>query len=474
MIEAEPTVVGRLSFGLLIVFLFIIFSRIFDVKLSYLHIPGITFRFLALFLVLTGSFVAAFRDRIGKCVLGFTAFFVLAIPFSVWRGGSVDTFMNSWLTALVVFVATAALIPDFQRYLKAANTIAYAMFVLTLISLAFGTVQDGRLMLDAGRFANPNEMAQALLLGMPFWWAIAMTSRGLFWKLAGTGTLALMLYTISKTGSRGALISIGVIALSMFLRSSAVGKLKLLITVGFLLAVAVLTLPANLKQRYLTFFTPDTQEESADQPNDQYMIDSAVSSANEREQMFKRSLIVTFQHPLFGVGPGMFMVAEDQMAREEGRRKGAWLGTHNTFTQVSSECGIPAFLFYAGIVVLSFKRSYSLYRRTKNHPEWKEISTHALALHYSLIAFIVTGVFIHAAYTALLPVLAGMTISMARTAEPLLAGNAGRQGAWYRGESDSEPLDLYPSGRGIPSSGRLPQNRRRPFAVHAPQPPSAA
>src|SRR5215469_6835086 len=66
MIEAEPTVVGRLSFALLIIFLFIIFSRIFDVKLSYLHIPGITFRFLALFLVLTGSFVSAFRESIGR------------------------------------------------------------------------------------------------------------------------------------------------------------------------------------------------------------------------------------------------------------------------------------------------------------------------------------------------------------------------------------------------------------------------
>jgi hypothetical protein len=47
-----------------------------------------------------------------------------------------------------------------------------------------------------------------------------------------------------------------------------------------------------------------------------------------------------------------------------------------------------------------------------------------LGLNYSLIAFVVTGMFLHAAYTALLPVLAGLTVSLVRTAEPLLPRKA--------------------------------------------------
>jgi O-antigen ligase len=161
--------------------------------------------------------------------------------------------------------------------------------------------------------------------------------------------------------------------------------------------------------------------EASEAPDaDAEMLGSAVTSSSNRMQMLLRSLELTAKHPLFGVGPGMFPVAENDMAVAEGKR-GAWLGTHNSFTEVSSECGIPAFLFYSAILLLSLKKSYSLYRRTKANPEWKEISTHALALNYSLIAFFVTGIFVHSAYTALLPVLAGLTVSLVRTAEPLLA-----------------------------------------------------
>jgi O-antigen ligase len=225
-----------------------------------------------------------------------------------------------------------------------------------------------------------------------------------------------MLYVISRTGSRGALISIGVIVFFMFLRASITGKIKVLVAGSLIFLIASVTLPPDLKARYQTFFTEDPEEQAADQT----MLDSAVGSATTRKEMLKRSIVMTFHHPLLGVGPGNFPVAENDMARAEGKRRGEWIGTHNSFTEVSSECGIPAFCFYVAVVVLSMKKTHRIYRRSKDSPAWKEIGIHALALNYSLVAFIVTGVFIHAAYTALLPVLAGLTISLVRTAEPLL------------------------------------------------------
>jgi O-antigen ligase len=200
--------------------------------------------------------------------------------------------------------------------------------------------------------------------------------------------------------------------------------MKVLVAAALLLALAVLTLPGSLKERYQTFFAEDEPEVPltglGENPADNAMMDSAVASAAVRRDILRRSIILTFRNPLFGVGPGQFMVAEDSMERAEGRRKGAWIGTHNTFTEVSSECGIPAFLFYVGIVFRSWMQSLRLYRRTKNNPALKEINCHALALSYSLIAFVVSGLFIHAAYTALLPLLAGLTISLMRTAQPML------------------------------------------------------
>jgi hypothetical protein len=426
---AASTTLETLSSRVLAVFLFTIFSRVFEVKLTGLHIPGLEYRSLLLFLLLTAAFVKAFRDPIGKCILGFTAFFLLAIPFSVWPGGSFQEFMNGWLFPFIAYAAAAALVPDFDKYRQAAKAMALALFVLSVICETMGTTQDGRLFLDAGRYSNPNEMAQAMLLGMPFVWACYSQGRSMVGKIFGALALLLMLYVISRTGSRGALISIVLIVTCMFLRSSLLGKIEVAIGVGLMMLVAVLTLSSDLKARYQTFFSEDAAEDT-DQPVNAVMLDNAVSSADSRKQMFKESVILTLRHPLLGVGPGMFAVAENDMAQAQGKRKGSWVGTHNTFTQVSSECGIPAFGFYAAVVALSFQKTYRLYRRTKDSPELKDISMQALGLNYSLMAYIVTGLFIHAAYNSLLPILAGLTVSLARTAEPVLAaGGAG--GAYH-------------------------------------------
>jgi hypothetical protein len=425
LVQAERTALERLSYAIVIAFLFMIFSRVFDIHLKSLHLPGISYRIVGILLLFTGTFIAAFRDLIGKCLLGFTVCFLAAILFGIWRRGSVQVLTNQWLVGFVVFVATASLISNFRQYILGAKTIALAILVLSVNCLMLGNIDTGRLFMEEGRFSNPNEMAQALLLGMPFWWALYSNSRSVPAKLLGLGSLALMLYVISKSGSRGALISLLVIAGLTFLRAPAVDKMKLFVAAGVLLALAALTLPSALRARYQTFFRLDEADAAqlltGNNPAvDSAMLESAVASTNTRKAMLVRSLIVTGKHPLLGVGPGNFPVAENEMAKAEGR-VGAWLGTHNSFTQVSSECGIPAFLFYCGIVILSLKKSFALYRRTKHNPQFKEIGAHALALNYSLIAFVITGLFVHAAYTALLPVLAGLTISLVRTSEPLLA-----------------------------------------------------
>ena len=88
LIRPGTTALQRLSFAILIAFLFMIFSQIFDIQLTSLHLPGITYRVVGLFLLVSGTFIVAFRDRIGKCALGFTFCFAAAGVFSIWRRGS--------------------------------------------------------------------------------------------------------------------------------------------------------------------------------------------------------------------------------------------------------------------------------------------------------------------------------------------------------------------------------------------------
>jgi O-antigen ligase len=147
------------------------------------------------------------------------------------------------------------------------------------------------------------------------------------------------------------------------------------------------------------------------------MATSAASSTASRKQLLRHSLIFTIRHPLFGVGPGMFVVADDAYSKTIGLRKGTWLGTHNSYTQVSSELGIPALLFFVAALVMALKGTYSLYQRTRGDPRLEDMGNAALALHYCLVVYAVTILFEHIAYTIMLPVFAGMAASLVRTAE---------------------------------------------------------
>lgn len=82
---------------------------------------------------------------------------------------------------------------------------------------------------------------------------------------------------------------------------------------------------------------------------------NVIFCAENRRLLLKESIAVTLRRPIFGVGVGNFPVYVNGMNKEEGRLKEAWHGTHNTYTQLSSETGIPGLAIFIGILVVSWR-----------------------------------------------------------------------------------------------------------------------
>ena len=410
--------VQGIGFAVLLGFLFMAFSRVFDMYLTRFHIPGISERLMVLVVLVSGAFWRPFQTSIGKRLLWLTIWMLIGIPFSMWRHDSFGIITTQWWASMVVFVALGGLIGDFRQYRHSTVTLAVAIFALSLFCLHFGTMATGRLFMgNRSRFANPNEMAQAMLIGIPFWLALAKRSSSLIGKLLAACVLVVMMYIIAKTGSRGALVSFVALYLVMLYHASAAGRAGLLLAGSLSICAAIAFLPSALKDRYKTLFAEDKPEiEMADDGR----LASAVTSTESREHLLRQSLILTATHPIFGVGVGEFMVAENALAVSQGKKRGSWLGTHNSFMQVASETGLPGVFLFVSIFVLALKNSHSLYRATRDHPALQPISTQAEALFLSLICLTITDLSIHAAYTMLLPVLAGLTISLEFTARPLI------------------------------------------------------
>ena len=109
------------------------------------------------------------------------------------------------------------------------------------------------------------------------------------------------------------------------------------------LALAMSLLPQRIAERFTTFFKASSAAQQ-----------EAASSAETRKLLFMRSIQLTMQHPVLGVGPGEFMDAEAIDAQEKGK-KALWHFTHNSYTELSSETGIPGLALF----LWAFWRSYS-------------------------------------------------------------------------------------------------------------------
>ena len=404
----------RLGFNVLLVFLFLAISRVFDVKFGALHITGAAFRVVLAMVLLSRAFVPALQTKIGKAMLGFTICMCLAVPFSVWRTGSKNIFVSWAGFSFVAFLAVAGLVGNYQQWLKAHRTLLGALFVFVVIANLFGVQKSGRLFLEQGKFANPNEMAQILLLGLPMWGAAMVNTMSGPKKVFAAGAMLLMLVTTFRTGSRGAMIAFMVMIMVAFIRASIIDKLKLIMAGVLFVGVVATIMPGRLVARYKTVAGDADTEDSE---MDAAMMSSASSSTESRRQLLIHSLLFTWQHPIFGVGPGMFTVADDAYAKSLGLRKGAWLGTHNSYTQVSSEIGIPAFLFYLASVFLSIAGPLQVYRKTRGDPRLEQMGTIALGLHYTMIIYAVTVLFEHIAYTVMLPIFGGFVAALVRVAD---------------------------------------------------------
>ena len=101
-----------------------------------------------------------------------------------------------------------------------------------------------------------------------------------------------------------------------------------------------------------------------------------------------RSLEMTANHPIFGVGPGNFQTLT-----------GDWHVTHNTYTELSSECGIPALFLFLLLLWSGFRNLRS--RRTNLGSAHEELQLYFPALRIALLVYALGAFFSSTAYQLL-------------------------------------------------------------------------
>lgn len=400
---------AKATFTLLLVYLVIIFSRILDVTVPHLKIPLITLVAMCLTLFLSGNALRLLSTRTGVLLCAFTAWLGITAVTGVWWRGSLPSVISAVMSLGLVFVLVGA-ITTADRLRQALNVIAFSSLLAALQAFIFGNEGTGRLALSLGAFMDPNEYAITLLMGVPLLLFFASRTQTFVWKLVAIGGAIIILRTSLYTGSRGALIAMCVLALLLFIRIPLRQKVVLMMGLIVLLPAGYIMLPEYLKLRYLTLFTSDVQ--TSDTRLREQVQGGDLSSTESRLALLGASLRMTLKHPLFGVGPGDFPTQNfNDVERETGHK--VWLVSHNSYTQVSSETGVPGFMMYVTLLFFAIRNSQRVVAAAKlPRPPPPLLVECARYLGLTTITICAGAFFLSIAYEQMIYVLIGLSIAV--------------------------------------------------------------
>ena len=327
-----------------------------------------------------------------RILLFLTAWYAIGLPFSLWRGGSFDVLTQVWLKTLLIFILLTQMLISVKRI----HMLLWAIILSGLVVTSYSIIQSSRVLWVGGRMAGVNQgilgwnfLGIEAALTVPYIAAMFISHR----SVASTVLLAVaslsMFWMLVLTASRGGLLNVlwsTLLTFVLVLRGRSRGRL-VGIGIAVALFVAVSLAPQVFWERLGTVWDGSETHLDAVQA-------SAEESTQDHWAVLDRSIAYTLEHPVFGLGLGNFQVASGLQLR----RPSAWMGTHNTFTEVSSEAGLPALGLFLALLVTAIVNMRWSVRAVARNPGQSDVLLLARATLASLLSFVFGAFFAHLAY----------------------------------------------------------------------------
>jgi len=408
------------AFFFLLVFTFLLFVRPHELVRAGQHIPWAQ---MVAVLAIGSYAIARFQASMPLIwtkevflVLGLTFLFTAGIPFAFWRSYALKFLTDDWLKTLIIFFLLTQTVYTLDRARKLmwvillSETLVMAYTILNPAGFNY-TSSDGR-MTGANRgFLSGNSLGVAVATTLPFLIMFLLRSRSWIRTAVLVGTFGMMMWILVQTASRSNLLevmlSLGLIYLYMLRRSAKAKMLGVVFAASLL--VFVLAAPGIFWSRISTLYRAGL----ANLVDTDTAVSSASASEAQRKKLFWRSIEYTLESPLLGCGIGNF---EKKSGTTE-EKASEWMGTHNTFTQISSETGIPALVLFLMLIATIVRKMREIIRVSRDKPEMQELRLFAISTLISVYCFCFAGFFAHLAYDYYFYYLAGISVAVYGTFE---------------------------------------------------------
>jgi O-antigen ligase len=332
----------------------------------------------------------------------FFGFVMLAtVPFSVWPGGALSEFVETYLKVVMVFVLMVNTLTTPKRLEQITWLILVCCgYIAFRAVLDYGRganlVEDGRVSgAVSGIFGNPNDLALNMVTFVPAALMIALSGRYTpIRRLIAAGIVVLMVATVVFTKSRAGVLGMGAMLLALVVFGR---KVRPTFTTSALAALLLATpfLPASFWHRMATIGNEEVDKAEF------------TGSAQARRLLFEEGLKTFIDHPITGVGIGQFTNYNPPDRKEK------WRETHNSLLQVAADLGVFGlaafgFLIFSAVTAAhQARRLLAPRRRNAPDPLRRTMSEHdrellyayATALTAGLIGWFVCALFASVAYS---------------------------------------------------------------------------
>lgn len=330
------------------------------------------------------------RPREAKLLLAMIGIlYVSAVLSPVWRGGAITRTID-YSKIYIAFMLVFLLITTFDRLRRIIFIQAVSVAVVCAAAIVKGHDTPRLNGVLGGIYGNPNDLAFAIVLSLPFALAFMVTAKNFFVKVLWLGAMMIVLVAMFMTASRAGFIDL-VISFSVALYFFAIkGKRIYLLVAAVLLGGVIMGLfGGKLYDRFTALSGDSTTDESA------------YGSYEDRKYLMLRAVDAIEHYPILGIGVKNFPTYSL-----------IWHDVHMTYLQVCAEGGIAVLVLYLMFFYSAF-RNLKILHQTKNLDE--DIVLFVGALHASLVGFVVGALFAPEAYQLFPYFSVAFTVTLLRT-----------------------------------------------------------
>lgn len=245
-----------------------------------------------------------------------------------------------------------------------------------------------------GPLDEPNRFAQILLVLVPFAASMARNGPTRATRVYAAVCGLLIVGGVLATLSRGAFLTLLLLALVMV--AARWVRVSRVLAFALLVAIAAPSVPFFMERMSSTGSALGLL--GGDAPAESHQVDSA---ARTRMTVMLAAGHVFLDHPIIGVGPGQFAPFYSQAySRNPGVKyrdlpPGNWRA-HSLYLEIAAEAGVVGLSVFLAMVGILLRRLWTL--RCRWLHEDRELADLAMAFGLSLIAYHVSGAFLHLSY----------------------------------------------------------------------------